>query len=282
MNKIDVAQKNCFDAIPLLSDESVDCVITDPPYFIDGFCSQWSREHLNQKTPKNGVIKTMPKGMKFDPKQGVELHKYIRKLSELLYLKIKPGSFFLCFSMSRLQHRTAMGIEEAGFEIRDILIWKRSSQPKAMRLNHLINISKNTDEIKERLRLELEHKRTPQPTVMYEAIILAQKPKGNTMIENWKTYQTGLLNIEDHIAGNIVDFIEVPREKKSMKTYHMTPKPLALIEYFVSTFTDKNQLVIDPFMGSGTTALACKNLGRNCVGYEIDKEYYKVILDRLK
>ena len=81
---------------------------------------------------------------------------------------------------------------------------------------------------------------------------------------------------------NIVDFIEVPREKKSMKTHHMTPKPLALIEYLVSTFTDKNQLVMEPFMGSGITALACKNLGRNCVGYEIDKEYYKVILDRLK
>ncbi len=62
---------------------------------------------------------------------------------------------------------------------------------------------------------------------------------------------------------------------------HPTQKPLELMEWCLNFFPEAD-LVFDPFMGSGTTAVACKKLGRKCVGIEIDENYFKIAQDRLK
>jgi len=49
-----------------------------------------------------------------------------------------------------------------------------------------------------------------------------------------------------------------------------------LPSWFIKLFTNPNDIVLDPFMGSGTTAIACKNLNRHYVGMEINKKYYKL------
>lgn len=63
---------------------------------------------------------------------------------------------------------------------------------------------------------------------------------------------------------------------------HPTQKPLELIELLVKTFTNENDVVMDMFMGSGTTGVACKNLNRNFIGIEKDNEYYNIANDRIK
>lgn len=62
---------------------------------------------------------------------------------------------------------------------------------------------------------------------------------------------------------------------------HPTQKPVALFEYLIKTYTNEGELVLDNCMGSGTTAVACKNLGRNFIGFETDKKYYDIALRRL-
>ena len=62
---------------------------------------------------------------------------------------------------------------------------------------------------------------------------------------------------------------------------HPTPKPKNLIRYLVKNCSNDNDLILDPFMGSGTTALACKQLNRRWVGFEISPEYCKIIQKRL-
>ncbi|GAA8069380.1 hypothetical protein JP0576_13780 [Helicobacter pylori] len=57
---------------------------------------------------------------------------------------------------------------------------------------------------------------------------------------------------------------------------HPTQKSLALMEKIVSIHTNPNNVVLDPFMGSGTTGLACKNLKRNFIGIESEKEYFQI------
>lgn len=63
---------------------------------------------------------------------------------------------------------------------------------------------------------------------------------------------------------------------------HPCPKPLPLMRELVSLFTDPGDLVLDPFMGSGTTAAACKQLGRRCIGIEIEEKWAEVAAKRLE
>lgn len=66
------------------------------------------------------------------------------------------------------------------------------------------------------------------------------------------------------------------------RTKHPTQKPLALIEALLVRHSFKEDLILDPFLGSGTTAVACKKLGRDFIGIEKEKEYCKITKDRLR
>lgn len=61
---------------------------------------------------------------------------------------------------------------------------------------------------------------------------------------------------------------------------HPTQKPVALFEYLIRTYTNPGQLVLDCCMGSGTTAVACRNAGRDYVGYEINRNFYNIAISR--
>lgn len=65
------------------------------------------------------------------------------------------------------------------------------------------------------------------------------------------------------------------------KTKHPTQKPISLMEHLVKIHTNKNDLVLDCFMGSGSTAVACKHLDRNFIGIEKDEKYFKIAEDRI-
>lgn len=62
---------------------------------------------------------------------------------------------------------------------------------------------------------------------------------------------------------------------------HPTQKPVALMEYLIKTYTNEDETVLDFTMGSGTTGVACMNLGRNFIGIEKDDKYFKIASDRI-
>jgi len=62
---------------------------------------------------------------------------------------------------------------------------------------------------------------------------------------------------------------------------HPTQKPVDLLEYLIEKFTDKGDVIFDPFMGSGSTGVACINKGRNFIGCELDEDYYNIAKDRI-
>jgi len=66
------------------------------------------------------------------------------------------------------------------------------------------------------------------------------------------------------------------------KGLHPTQKSLKLMEWLVKIHTNENQTILDPFMGSGTTAIACKNLNRNFIGIELDDNYFEVAKNRIE
>ena len=73
--------------------------------------------------------------------------------------------------------------------------------------------------------------------------------------------------------------LHVPSESN---TIHHTQKPLALFEYLIKTYTNPGELVLDSCMGSGTTAIACLNTGRNFIGFELDPECFQAAQHRLR
>lgn len=65
-------------------------------------------------------------------------------------------------------------------------------------------------------------------------------------------------------------------------TFHPTQKPISLFEYLIKTYTNEGETVLDNCMGSGTTAIACLNTNRNYIGFELEKEYFDKINQRIE
>jgi len=196
-----------------------------------------------------------------------------------------------------------MSCEIAGFEIRDMINWVYTqSMPKGMSLTHVIEKMKISDEEKLKLKEEYKDYKTPQIRSCFEPICVAMKPLGKlTFIQNELNFKTGLLDFsqkvgvnKDRVPANIITTEEynesydknfmISKPNKSEKgkdNTHITVKPISLIEHLIKLFSKKDALVVDPFLGSGTTAIACKNTNRKCIGIELNTEYYEFCLTRL-
>lgn len=275
---------NSLEKLKLLKDNSIDCIITDPPYFIDGMGNDWNLDKLKSKIKKSGVIGSLPSGMKFDVKQGKELQDFMFRISTEVYRILKPGGFYLSFSQGRLYHRMAVAIEDCGFEIRDMYIWKREGQGKAFSQDHFIKKMGITEAEKDELIESIGNRKTPQLKTQSEPIILAQKPREGTFVENWKKYKVGLIDVSQSLDGKFPGTVmEVKKPKgRERKFSHMTAKPTGLIEHLVKIFTIENAIVLDMFMGSGTTGEACINTNRRFVGIELVNEYYTMSKCRIE
>ena len=66
------------------------------------------------------------------------------------------------------------------------------------------------------------------------------------------------------------------------KTLHPTQKPVSLCEYFIKTYSNKGDIILDPFIGSGTTAVAAINTERKYIGFEKEEEYFDIAQNRLE
>ena len=93
---ITIINDDCLKYLETLEDNSIDCCITDPPYFIDKLDDSWDSKKVTERK-NNSHIKHLPKGMKFDKKQVVNLHNFYSKLGKILIKKMKPSGFFLSF-----------------------------------------------------------------------------------------------------------------------------------------------------------------------------------------
>jgi site-specific DNA-methyltransferase (adenine-specific) len=271
----------------MLGEKSIDLIVTDPPYFIDGMDDAWNDQNLKTKVSKSGVIGGLPVGMKFDRTQGEKLQQFLEPLCKELMRVLKPGGFCVVFAQGRLYHRTAMALDVSGFEIRDLLGWKYEGQAKAFSQNHFIHKDpKMSEEEKKKLIEELDGLKTPQLKPQIEPMVLAQKPKEGTFIENWKKYHVGLVNTKQSLDGMFPGTImEVPknvrRQETAEKIEHITVKPVRLIAHLIQLFTQPGQTVLDPFLGSGSHGVAAVECERKFVGFEIEQKYYEKAAERI-
>lgn len=297
-----VADGECIEMMKKIPADSIDMVCTDPPYFLDGLGDDWNKEALDNKG-SSSLVGNLPKGMKFDRNQSKKFNEFYAKVSAEVYRILKPGGAFISFSSPRLYHSMAMAVEDAGFEIRDMLGWVYTqSQVKAFSQNHIIDKDKNlTTTQKEALKELCTDWKTPQLKPAIEPMCLAVKPIEGRYIDNFQAYGTGLMYTGDetktgegYFPSNIIttEAVEATLDKvflvakpskaeKGVYNTHLSVKPVQLISHLIKLFTKKGAVVLDPFMGSGTAAVACIQSKRKYIGFDINMEYIKIVEKRI-
>lgn len=112
-----------------------------------------------------------------------------------------------------------------------------------------------------------------------------QKTKGEPycqtsgrMSENWKG---GLKNITTNNEDGLRHPKTIQKFNRDKNGFHPTQKPVSLMEFLILTYTDENDIVLDPCMGSGSTGVACANTNRNFIGVEIEQKYFDIAKQRL-
>lgn len=337
---------NCLETLKDLPDNSVDSVVTDPPYGLSFMGKKWDYD--------------VP---------SIEIWKEVLRV-------LKPGGHLLSFGGTRTYHRMVVAIEDAGFEIRDQLQWLYGSGfPKSHDISKAIdkaagaereligtkegmtNLGSLHDDnwIAEGKVLSITAPSTPEAKQWQgwgtalkpanEPIVLARKPleHGHTIAQNVLKHGVGGLNIDatriegakpsvpqrdlktihggnfgagvgrgrttemsdnsqgrwpaniilDEVAAEMLDeqsgdnvsrFFYVAKASKRERgegNVHPTVKPVKLMEYLIKLITPPDGIVLDPFMGSGTTGVAAKNLDFDFIGCEMSNEYMEIADKRI-
>lgn len=154
-----------------------------------------------------------------------------------------------------LPYHIARRAEDIGFVLQDIVTWYKPTAIAGMTARNVVNkkeyivyLSKNKD-----------HKFRE---------VSGENGKEDPAIE------------DGHRLGNLWRH-PVKRGTVGQNVLHKAPYPMSLIDRIVQLSTDEGDTVLDPFFGSGTTALSALKLNRHCIGYELNKEFEEVIRERL-
>ena len=114
---------DCLDKLKELDDNSIDSIVTDPPYGLSFLGKDWDKVKATRET-QSQVVKGLGAGMKMTTlADNIEFEKWVTEWSMECMRVLKPGGYMLAFGGSRMYHRLASGVENAGFEIRDQLMW---------------------------------------------------------------------------------------------------------------------------------------------------------------
>ena len=123
-------------------------------------------------------------------------------------------------------------------------------------------------------------------TASHESLIWARKDKKAKHYFNYETMKNGDFSKDFIKKPNTqmrsVWAISTPQSQEKMFGKHPTQKPLALLERIIEASTKENALILDPFMGSGTTGVAAVRLKRRFVGIDVEKQYFELAEKRIR
>ena len=117
----------------------------------------------------------------------------------------------------------------------------------------------------------------------YNPQMMQGKPYKKTGDYSSKIYGTDKVkkhgeNNGERYPFNILQYKGVDKKNGFL---HPTQKPIALLEYLIKTYTNEGDVVLDNCMGSGSTGVACVNTNRDCIGIELDKDYFNIAKQRI-
>lgn len=286
-----ITMGDCRDHIPNLTNDSIDLFLSDIPYGIN--LDDWDVLHdntnsalLGQSPAQAGKAAFKRRGKPIngwsqaDRNIGAEYQEWCQTWAQMVLPKMKSGASLFVFGARRTIHRVINAFEDSGFLLKDTLAWKKpSAHHRAQRLSMILK--------RRGLGAEAENWvgwRLGNLAPAYEPIAWFIKPYkiGGTITDNVLEHAVGAMNLRHcQIDGaNPTNVLEFKCQKNEPKV-HEAQKPLGLIAFLIKLTTKEVQIVLDPFMGSGTTAVAAKSLERHFIGFEIMPAYHQIAQRRL-
>ena len=242
---------DCIEQMQKLKDEGkqIDSVVTDPPYHLTSIVERYGKEGSAPAKDKDGLYQRQARGFMGKEWDGGDIA-FRTDTWKLAYDLLKPGGYLLAFSASRNYHRMAVAIEDAGFEIRDQIMWIYGSGfPKSLNIGKAIDkrLGNEREVIgkgKPMSSLGVMHDDDWQSDSEYnetkgnseydgwgtalkpahEPIVMARKPLEGTNIDNVLKYGTGGINIDgcriqgDDIGGERKITNRKPRDENNVWT----------------------------------------------------------------
>jgi len=274
MNKIYFG--DCLEVMKGFEDNSVDCVITDPPY-----------GYLDHKLDKS-----------FDYKQLFDECKRV----------MKKDSFLVFFGRGTEFYKWNTHCNEIGLQFKEELIWDKvhNSSPttKLMRVHETVAVYQKGKKLLNKVhinKIEYDLSSNEGRRVIEDLRIITQELNKIHTFEDFEKWENeykprkskhnitqkikfgksrGYCSYQSHTIGKVLSSImRVNREHYQFE--HPTQKPVELLKLLVQLCSNENDIILDPFMGSGTTCVAAKELNRQYIGIEIDNEYYNIAKNRI-
>lgn len=217
-----IYNEDCMNVLKNIEDESIDLVVTDPPYPVISGGKPHKRGQPSGMLSKND-------GKIFDY-NNIKPEKWMPELYRIL----KSGSqCYIMINTINLKHYLELS-EDCGFKLHGVLVWEKNNA-------------------------------TPNRWYMKngEFTLFLRKGKAKTI----NNVGSKMIHQFNNIIGN--------------KT-HPTEKPVALMRYYIENSSNNGDIVLDPFMGSGSTGVAAIESGRNFIGSEIDGHYFGIAEKRLR
>lgn len=289
------------DSILLLKEfpeSSIHAIITDIPYGIG--LEDWDILHNNSNSAFCGASEAQKKAGKLFRRRGKPLNGWSEadKRIPMEYQEwcaswanewlriLKPGATCFIFAGRRFAHRCVCALEDAGFTFKDQLAWEKCVAPQ--RAQHLSAIFSRRNDVENDRKWQNWRVANLRP--LFEPILWFQKPypTGATIADNvlkhevgaWNERALSKYNLQKNELAVVSNIIKVSSRDED-KGLHPAQKPVRLMELLISLVTIKDQIVLDPFMGSGTTCVAAKKLQRRYIGIDIGEKNIETANKRL-
>lgn len=299
---INIINDDCFNYIESMQDNCIDSIITDPPYrilknhkierkidmslfFQECFRILKQNGFLIftgiQPSLSDWIIKSKEQGFKF--------------LQEIIWDKIHCSSFM---NPIRKQHENIIILSKGGkhHQLKTIRIPREQEEVSSIQMktiNHNYSTIRKILNDKEKLKewldilennLQYNDKRSER-AINDEIHKFADKQMKYEKLTQRDIYDLQAMQKGSKLSS-IIKMSTHNRQKYGIdqneyNIKHPTVKPINLIKILIELTSNENDLIFDPFLGSGTTAIACKKLKRNFIGCEIDKEYYEICCKRI-
>ena len=230
-----------------IPDESFDLIFSDPPYNLQ----------LRNRLIRPDRSKVDAVNDKWDQFENFKVYDdfTMNWLSECRRILKKNGSIWVIGSYHNI-FRVGTKIQDLGFWILNDVIWNKNNPMPNFRGTRFTNA--------------------------HETLIWASKDKNSKYTFNYQSLKCLNDDLQMRSTWNLPICNGNERLKEKGKKVHSTQKPESLLHRILLASTNKNDLILDPFLGSGTTAVVAKKLGRIFYGIEKDKKYFNAANKRLK